>query len=204
MIKLDKIEKFCILKQITDYLNILKITIMDKDFKRAQISEVEIFGVETKQNPMPQWLRLYEDRPLWLYRLFLKYRGSYRRDPRCKVRPLDGRCMLTLSTHVKKDDELVLVQGHISVDSYSQSKASGINFVPKQKIFCSSLEGLIADYIGHSGLYDWFFDREMIDVIKNPLFTCNRKEIPLIRGYNRDGLLDKVSVDMSLFEPVNS
>lgn len=172
------------------------------DFSRTQISEVEILGVETKQIPMPRWLRIYEDTPLWLYRMFIKYKGERHRGPQSKPRMLDGHCILTLRTRVKKDDDLVMVQGLIHIDGYTQAKANGINFVPKQKIECPILERLVCDYIGNNGLSDWYFEKRMLYNISSQLFSCNRREIPLVRGYDRNGLLDKVSVDMSLFQPV--
>lgn len=87
--------------------------------------------------------------------------------------------------------------------SYSKDKAYNINFVPKQKLLCPELEQLIAEYISHSGISNWYFDDVMLYLIKNSLFSCNREEVPLVYGYNSDGLLDRVKVDMSLFQAVN-
>ena len=176
---------------------------METKFHRSQISTVEVLGVKATQISMPQWLRKYEDRPLWSYKIFLKYKGAYSRGPKRKKKTLSGRCILTLSTKINRYGELVMVQGCASLKGYSKSEASTINFKPKQKIVCpGNLKNIVADYIGSSGLYTRYFDEADLYIIQNPLFSCNRKEVSLVYGYNKDGLLDQVSVDMSLFEPI--
>ena len=165
------------------------------------MSQLETIGLIYKQIPMPKSISPYEDRPLSSYQLIVKYKWKRRNSCR-KV--FSGCCMLTLKTAIKHDDELVLVQGNITVVSCPSTVIPLINFVPKEKISSPALEYLVGEYLGTDGLRDEFFDRECMEKIENELFTCNREIVPMVYGYNEDGTLDKVWVNMNLFKPVNA
>lgn len=164
-----------------------------------QLTQLEIVGMEVKQVPFLKRLSAYESNPLQFYRLIVKYQGK-RADNRRK--PFSGQCMVILRTVIKNHGGLVLVQGCITIHSCPSNLLAKINYVPKQEIDCPMLNDFITCYIGKNGLWNRFFNPKLYGTIKNPLFTCQRVAVPMINGYNRDGKLDRVSVDMDLFEPV--
>ena len=171
-----------------------------KDVSNYHISDVEVLGMEFKKIPIPLRLIRYAEHPLSSYRLSLKYRWHHLRSPRTEF---TGKCMLLLKTLLKNDDDLVIVQGHISIHGAPFYLQRLLNFVPKQKLTPPDLNSFVADYVArpHS-LGDNFFKPEIFGTIKTSLFTCNRSIVPMIHGFNADDTLDKVSVDMNLFKPV--
>ena len=173
-------------------------------FTGVQISKVEIFGLEAKQIEVPKWLKDYDSTPLWSYNIFLKYEGKYCSGPRCNRRLSIDRCILSLRTNIKRYADLAVIKGRICLKNHSENKVSDINFVPKQELLCPQLELLISEYAGRNSLSDWVFDDALLSLSKNSVFSCNRDEVPLIEAYNRDNLLDRISVDMNLFQPANS
>ncbi|MBP5352156.1 MAG: hypothetical protein J6Y91_00120 [Alphaproteobacteria bacterium] len=173
---------------------------MAKDFLDYQISDVEILGMEMQQVPIPKKLQPYEEQPFKTYRLLIRYHSKSQHHRECV-----GRCILVLKTQLKDDGGLFLVQGNILFKPYCHRERPSFNFVPKTRIFCSVLNSFLQDFVtaGRS-LGEKFFRPEVFGAIKSKLFSCNLETVPMIYGYNNDGTLDKVAVNMQLFKPVNS
>ena len=168
-----------------------------------EVSQAEIVGMEVSEIPIPKAIEMYESKPLFSYKVFFKYQGRCGRTGREKTRKLKGHCMLTLKTQILNDEDLVLVQGEIGVERYESCFEKRINFVPKEKINCEELYRLIEEFIDQDGhLGNDFFDPDIYGTIQRSLFTCRREVVPMICGYNADGTLDRVSVNMSLFKRV--
>ena len=200
------LDKFSIGSKIKALFYIYKIIINFKlkimaNVGNYDISQAEIVGLEVSKVPLPKSIRMYEDTPLFSYKLFLKYKGRFGRSGKKKTRQLNGRCVLALKTLIKNDEGLVLVQGAIKFKSYCSALEKKINFVPKTKIQCTELFRYIEAYIAKEGqLGEDFFEPNIFGSITNSLFTCKLEPVPMVCGYNKDGTLDKVSVDMSLFK----
>ena len=150
--------------------------------------------------PVPKWLRPYDDRPLTSYKIFMKYHGHHCKHPK---RLCSGHCALILRTYAVSYDGIATVQGCISLQNYSASELELANYVPKNEIKCQMLTYLVSHYIASGGLYRTFFEDNMLTNIKNQLFSANIELVSVINGYNKDDTLDKVSVNMDLFKPVN-
>lgn len=166
-----------------------------EDYK---ITDLQILGMEAGKIPFPKWLHRYEDKPLFTYRVFMKYQGHH---SIYRKKVFSGRCALILKTSVNNREGLATLNGNIFLKRYSLLDLPSSNFVPKQKIECQQLNDYVASFIASGwGLGSEFFNYDTFGNIENELFSCRLEEIPLV-NINTD-TLDMVSVNMDLFKPI--
>ena len=166
----------------------------------SYLADVEVLGLEVKKIPIPKKLLKYEDQPLSSYKVYLKYRWQHKKYPN---KLITGRCMLVLKTQFKYSGDLVIVQGQITIKSAPARLPSTVNYKPKKKLDGIDLSSFVIDYLSAQRcLSNEALSVSVLGQIKNSLITCNFSEHSMVDGYNSDGTLDQVSVEMSLFEPV--